>query len=168
MSPRRISSVLTGLLVVGSSLGLGSCGGSGSSGARPEILELDLRTALDADGDLPQLEDPVSPEETAAIADSFNWSDTEALPELDDAGRPALYYALVYITDYDQEALLDAMGVVHNSLPFFEEERARWDGQVGEFAFEGDGHGVFVFAIMAGELYNALRDVALAGEPVFE
>lgn len=160
------------LLALGASLALASCDEGGGSPPvdeeSPEIVELDLRGFTDDAGHLTTLEDPFSPEETAAIAETFDWADTEAVAELDDQGRPALYYGLIYVSDRDHEAILDMVGIYYDPLPIFEEERERWAGQAGEFGLSGDGTGVFVHAILGGEMYNALRDAALGGEAVFD
>ena len=80
---------------------LASCKGTASSTDSSEFRDdfdvvLDLRPA-DGDVTLPTLEPPLSAEETRALRDAFSWEAAQELPETDASGRPALYYALVYL-----------------------------------------------------------------------
>lgn len=129
-------------------------------------IEVSLRPS-DGEVNLPTLEPPLSAEETRALRDAFSWEETDEIPETDSSGRPALYYALVYLQSLDDVELLDLTGVHHSGIPLFEEERERWRGQTGFFMFEGDGEGVFRFAIIPGFFFNAMREAALDGEQVF-
>ncbi len=129
-------------------------------------VEVSLRPG-DGEVNLPTLEPPLSAEETRTLRDAFSWESTNEIPEADSSGRPALYYALVYLQSLDDVELLDLTGVHHSGIPLFEEERERWRGQTGFFTFEGDGEGVFRFAIIPGFFFNAMRQAALDGEQVF-
>lgn len=50
-------------------------------------------------------------------------------------------------------------------MPLFDAELARYDGQCGRVEAEGDGTGVFVYAILPGATYNLLRAYALTPDP---
>lgn len=149
---------------------IGGCKDASSTGAS-EFREdfdvvLDLRPD-DGEVNLPTLEPPLSAEETRALRDGFSWTEASELPETDASGRPALYYALVYLRSQDDRELLERTGAHHSGIPLFEEEREKWKGQTGFFMFEGDGEGVFRFAIIPGFFFNAIRQAALDGESVF-
>ncbi len=122
-----------------------------------QVTEVELHLG----GTVQELEPPLSASETVAIRDAFSWQRTTALPELNTEGAPALFYTLVYIEDPEQVEWLDELRVHHGPLPLFREELARWDGQRGMFSHEGDGHGVFLFALMPATTYNLLRAAAL-------
>lgn len=141
------------LLVVG-------CG----SDAEPTPLSTDL---LPVTGTLPELEPPLTGEETQRLRTGFDWNSVDPLPETDPDGRPALFYRLVYVEDSKQEQILDLLDVPSNVLPLFPEERARWAGMSGVFTTFGDGEGHFRFAVMPGAVFNALRQEALDGNTVF-
>jgi hypothetical protein len=113
------------------------------------------------------LEPPIPPAESIAIRDAFSWQNTQALPEINAEGLPTLYYTIVYVEERDQIEALNELGVHHDSLPLFSSELARWSGQRGIFDFEGDGTGLFLFALMPGTTYNLLRQAALEGDVIF-
>jgi len=127
------------------------------------LTQVELRLG----GSLPQLEPPILPEESVAIRDAFSWSSTTALPELNTEGLPSLYYTLVYVEEREQIDALDEMLVHYNTLPLFNEEFERWQGQRGVFTHEGDGRGLFLFALMPAATYNLLRQAALEGNAVY-
>jgi hypothetical protein len=114
-----------------------------------------------------ELSPPISPEETVKIREAFSWKETKALPEQDAAGTPTLYYMIVYIEEREQVDGLDDMLVHYSTLPLFADEMARWEGQRGIFAHEGDGHGVFLFTLMPGAVYNLIRKNALEGSVLY-
>lgn len=116
---------------------------------------------------LPELDEPFSVHETVSLRTGFSWATTHDVRQTDASGRPALYSAIAYISTDDQRNLLDAVGP-HAPLPLFEEERARWSGQVGRFAHFGDGAGLFHFVVLTGTAYNALRGLALDGHPAID
>ncbi|QRO01842.1 hypothetical protein JRI60_23895 [Archangium violaceum] len=115
----------------------------------------------------PELAPPISPEESVAIREAFSWQRTSALPETNVEGHPSLYYFIVYLEDREQAEALDEMLIHHSPLPFFTSELARWDGQRGLFNHQGDGTGLFVFAIMPAVTYNLLRQAALDGDVMY-
>lgn len=108
------------------------------------------------------LEDPVPPEETQALLSTFSWESTESVPALNPVGDPSLRYALIYIEDDSQIETLAQYGIEWDSLPYFPQEYEKWEDQSGVFAFEGNVDGVFVFAFIPGEIYNAIREENIA------
>src|SRR5690606_24825484 len=73
--------------------------------------------------------------------------------------RPALYYANIYITNRDELARLDALLIHWQTKPLFATELP--DDLVescGTVSYEGDGEGMWVFAVLPGATYNALLD----------
>ncbi len=107
------------------------------------------------------LETPISPEESILIRDSFAWANTTPVLERDLEGRPNLYYALIYLEEREQAALLDTLLIHHSTMPLFEVERKRWQGRCGRMSTGTDGQGAFVYALMPGITYNQLRQYAL-------
>ena len=156
--------------VVGVVLGLVGAYGCKESHVPPgtvPVLDVDLSAYIE-DGDLPELSPPLAADAIRAIYDDFDWSETDALANQNELGDPALYYALVFLSDFGDEELLELMGVPFDALPFFEEELAQWDGQVGIQPTARIDEGTFVYAMIPAEAYNILRDEALAGVPVFD
>lgn len=114
------------------------------------------------------LDDPLSPEETKALRAGFDWTTTQPVAELTAAGHPTVWYALVYVSsDKDREALAK-LGLFHRPLPLFAYELERWRGRQGFFRHQGDGTGAFTYALVPGAVYNAARQYALQGHPVFK
>jgi hypothetical protein len=118
-------------------------------------------------GALDELEPPISPEETARLRDSFAWALTAPWAERGAEGLPSLYYALVYVESHAQLAALDELAIHYSALPLFDEELERWRGKRGVFGHEGDGHGVFLFALVPGVTFNLLRSLATLGDVIF-
>ena len=129
-------------------------------------VEIDF-ASTSVNGVVPELEAPISVEDSIALRDAFDWADTDALQERDPDGYPALYYALVYVQSYLELEQLEKLDIYHNTLPLFPEELERWAGQQGAFLNEGDGEGMFVFTFLTAGAYNYFRKVALEGEPAF-
>ncbi len=115
-------------------------------------------------GDLPVLADPLGGQATFQLASSFDWATTHALPETTAEGFPTIYYAMIYVESSEQLGFLDEYRIDWDPLPYFREERTQWDGQVGVVPLQGDGNGIFVFALVPGPVYNAMRTLALAGD----
>jgi hypothetical protein len=126
------------------------------------ITEVELK--LGGTGDL---EPPLTPAESIQIRDTFSWQRTQPVAEKNAEGKPALYYALIYLEDRDHVAALDDLLIHHDGLPLFAEELERWKGQRGFFQHEWDGKGLFRFALLPGVIYNRLRAAALEGNIVF-
>jgi hypothetical protein len=111
--------------------------------------------------EMPDLEDPIPSQQTWDLSQAFTWGSTSALPVTNPQGHPTLYYAIIYIEEKFQLEAMDAYQIDYEFMPFFREERAKWAGQKGGIPLQGDGRGVFAFAIIPGAIYNALRDFAL-------
>lgn len=131
-----------------------------------EVLDLQVRADVETRS-LPELAPPFASAEIEAMVETFDWADTEVLPELDEDGRPALYYALVLLRDRSELEELGTHEIHHDALPLFEVEHARWDGQIGTHAFPGSDVGDFAFALIPAEVINLYRQAALDGEPIF-
>ncbi len=116
--------------------------------------------------EMPILPEPLSAAETTALRTSFSWPATQAVTELDDQGRPLLYYALVLLENVQQRKFLDDLKIHNDMLPIFE-GLERWRGMRGMFVHHGDGTGVYTYALMMGAQFNYLRAAALAGNVVF-
>jgi len=114
------------------------------------------------------LDDPLSPEETRALRTGFDWNATQPVPETNADGHPTVWYALVYLRSDENRAAMDTLELFHRPLPLFTHELERWRGRQGFFRHRGDGEGAFVYALVPGAVYNALRDYALQGRAVFE
>ncbi|HET8539153.1 MAG TPA: hypothetical protein VFL83_04710 [Anaeromyxobacter sp.] len=114
------------------------------------------------------LDDPMSPEETYAVRAGFDWSATQPVPETNADGHPTVWYALVYLrSDANREALR-RLDLFHRPLPLFAHELERWRGRQGFIRHRGDGTGAFVYALVPGAVYNAIRSYALQGHPIFD
>ncbi|MEI7511918.1 MAG: thrombospondin type 3 repeat-containing protein [Candidatus Uhrbacteria bacterium] len=133
--------------------------------AEPVAYTIDV-SAVGDEGELPMLPEPISADETRRIRAAFSWEALPVLPETDPDGNAALYYANIFVRNNADEENLDVMGIHHDRLPLFEVERAMYDGMTGKFGWEGDGEGVFVFAILPSVVFNAIRDSALAGSVI--
>jgi hypothetical protein len=131
-----------------------------------EVLDLQVRADVETRS-LPELAPPFASAEIEAMVETFDWADTEVLPELDEDGRPALYYALVLLRDRSELEELGTHEIHHDALPLFEVEHARWDGQIGTHAFPGSDVGDFAFALIPAEVINLYRRAALDGAPIF-
>jgi hypothetical protein len=107
------------------------------------------------------LEDSVDPVTSAQLASTFDWSTTQAVPETDPQGHPSLRYAMFYLESRWQVQALNSMGVNWDPIGLFNTQLQKYEGKCGPMQFEGDGHGVFVHAIIPGTLYNYIRNVAL-------
>jgi hypothetical protein len=109
----------------------------------------------------------LSNEQSMALRNGFRWDATTAWPE-GTAERPALFYAMLYVTDPEQRAILDEAEVHWDALPLFSGELAAYDGRVGMFEHDPDdlgGH--WVYALLPGAVFNVIREEALIGDEVF-
>ena len=107
------------------------------------------------------LEDPIDPVTSAQIAESFSWAQTSPLPVTDPSGHPSLYYAWIYLTSPQQAAALDKLGLHWSPQPLFAEQYRGYAGKCGSFEYQGDGLGLFVYAIIPGSLYNLIRSAGM-------
>jgi hypothetical protein len=112
-------------------------------------------------GLLPGAAPPVSAEESALIRDSFSWADTAPVTESAADGTPLLYYGAVYVSSPETMTALDAMRVHYDQQPLFDEEMTPLLDSQGRASYEFDGRGQFVYALIPGALWNALRAAAL-------
>jgi hypothetical protein len=103
------------------------------------------------------LEQPISPAESVAMVQGFSWAQTQALPELTAEGHPTLFYANIYIRNATELALLDTFRIHWEKRPIFDNELQAYAGRCGTFRYEGDGEGIFVFAVIPGKTYNRIR-----------
>lgn len=148
------------------------CGGTSDPMVEPSgpdaVWVEDFEAMSDPNGDLPLLPPPITSEETAELRESFQWTDTAPVAETNPAGRPALFYALVFLRNQAELESMRLMGLYLDAMPIFDEELVRYDGLAGVLQFEGDGEGSFAYTVLPGEVYNQLRDIALVGEPAFD
>ncbi|WP_148314192.1 DNRLRE domain-containing protein [Sorangium cellulosum] len=135
--------------------------GDSEDPAHLTLVELRLGDSLQV------LAPPISPEESVRIRDAFTWQQTSDLQEQNADGFPALYYTLVYVEEREQVEALNDMLVHYSTLPLFASELDRWQGQRGMFTHEGDGRGIFLFALMPGSVYNLIREAALEGNELY-
>ena len=96
------------------------------------------------------------------MRDSFSWAATRELRELDNRGRPNLYYANIYVHKREQLELLERLRVHYSFRPLLAPELARFRGKCGSTNYSGDGEGIFVFAVISGFQYNLIRSAGLA------
>jgi hypothetical protein len=106
---------------------------------------------------------PLSVDESTAMRTSFRWDDTLPVPEAYTDGTPRLYYATIYLSSPNTLQALDALRIHYSNNPLFEDEMASLEAQgiSEDFSYPHDGHGQFVFAIVPGAVYNAVRAAAL-------
>ncbi len=104
---------------------------------------------------------PMSTEESIVLRDAFDWEDTLPVPELGPDGAPRLYYGLVYVDSRAALDALDALRIHYDGVPMFEEQMQALETAEAPFSYDFDGAGQFVFALIPGAGYNALRAAAL-------
>ena len=93
---------------------------------------------------------PIDPADSIRMRDSFSWAATRELRELDNRGRPNLYYANIYVHKREQLELLERLRVHYSFRPLLAPELARFRGKCGSTNYSGDGEGIFVFAVISG------------------
>lgn len=145
------------------------CGGLADEAGPPKRdLRLDYHSEVKngVEVGLPWLEPAVGRDEGAALVRDFDWKKTTPLRELDVDGAPALYYAVVYLKTREERQILDQVQIHHSFLPLFAAERVKWHGLKGRLPQSTDGKGAFVFAVVPGAIYNAIRTWAIAGDPL--
>ena len=117
--------------------------------------------------DMEIFEPVIDPAQSVALRQGFDWSRTTPWQETSD-GKPALFYAMIYLSDAEQREALEQMGVHWRPLPLFDSEMARYRGRMGVFDFAPDSlGGTWVYALLPGKVFNILRNEALAGNVVF-
>lgn len=104
------------------------------------------------------LEQPIPPDESREMIESFTWPSTHVAEHTAD-DRPALYYANVYVTSSEELERLDALLIHWQSKPLFPTELPEdYEDRCGTINFDGDGEGLWIFAVMPGATYNAILD----------
>lgn len=103
-----------------------------------------------------------SVEETKQLRQSFNWVNASKVAENNPDGKPALYYAYVYLSNTNDAINLRKLRIHALNRPFFETELTRFDGKCGALTNPGDGDGIFVHALIPGAVYNKLIDARTA------
>jgi hypothetical protein len=103
----------------------------------------------------------LSVEEVFSLRSSFSWQLTDAVSETDSGGNPALYYASIFVDSRRQIDLLDALQIHYDTLPMFSEDEYLDAGEPTLASLPADRRGGFVYAIIPGATFNALREAAL-------
>jgi hypothetical protein len=106
---------------------------------------------------------PLSVDESIAIRTSFRWDDTLPVPQTFSDGSPRLYYALIFLSSPNTLQTLDALRIHYANHPLFEDEMVALEAQgiEDEFSYPHDGKGQFVYALIPGAVWNAVRAAAL-------
>ena len=103
----------------------------------------------------------LSRDESLNIRRSFSWSETTPVPETGANQTPLLYQAQIYLATRGDHDLLDAMRIHYDSMPIFGQERDELNQIDAPSSYSHDGQGQFVFAIVPGAIYNAIRSAAI-------
>jgi len=127
---------------------------SGASKIGRTSVHLDL-----GDGCQTSIGYPMDPVDSVLLRDGFDWKDAQALPELNAAGYPNLYYVNIYVEGPAQREALDDLRVSYRNKPFFEHELERFKGKCGAVNHNGDGEGAFVYAVIPAQIYNVIREI---------
>lgn len=105
---------------------------------------------------------PISLAESRGLIENFRWpllswnGSTGTVPDYID-GKPSLYYASIYITNEAEMQALDTMLIHWDKRQLFVEEWPEdWENVCGTIDYDHDGEGVWVWAIMPGEVYNLI------------
>lgn len=133
-----------------------------------EATELDLVYAPTVTGGYRRFDRFLPDDEAGQLIESFDWNDTDALPESGTDGVPTLYYVVAQVNGIEQTDLLERAAVAWSILPFFESEQPELPANEAIVLASSGAHGSFVFALMSGAAYNVARESALAGRPLFD
>jgi hypothetical protein len=112
-------------------------------------------------GVLSQAAPLLSQAESNVVRDAFSWDDTVSVPEKGTDGIPLLYYGMVYVDSKSALDALEGLQIHYDRLPMFREEMDQFEAAADKFYYDFDGQGQFVFALVPGVVYNALRAAAL-------
>lgn len=138
--------------------------------ADPESFgtSVSVRVGKGCDDTLPP---PMTPEEVVATREDFDWLTTDALPEVDPEGNPALWHALIYVDNVvhgsadpplmDQLQALDTWRVYYSALPLSRTYVRELAGKCGRVQHATDAKGVVVYAVLPAKLFNILRSFAI-------
>jgi len=115
--------------------------------------------------------DALSPAQSREMIDGFSWPTPDGagkLPivaERTQDGRPALYYATVYIKTQADLDFIDRSLMHRLDKPlFFTEWPERWIRECGTIPFEADGVGQWIFVVLPGVTYNRLLEAKNSDE----
>lgn len=103
------------------------------------------------------LEPLISSAESLQMVEGFSWQNTQALPEVNPEGHPTLYYANIYLRNHEELDRLKRLFIHFQAKPLFVSELSQYRGQCGTLHHEGDGQGMFVYAVIPGATYNRIR-----------
>ncbi len=107
----------------------------------------------------------LTPAETRAMRQSFDWSTATKVAADNPDGTPTLYYAWVHIRNKQEALALKRLFIHVLNRPLFDEELLEYAGKCGTFTNPGDGEGMFVPVVIPGRTYNRLID-ALTSDDV--
>lgn len=127
------------------------------------VTKTTLPVADSCDGYHP---DAISPGESQQMIQAFSWPapdpSTGNLPLLEDRtqdGRPALYYATVYVKSQADLDFIDRTLMHRLDKPLFSNEWPdEWTRECGIIPFEHDGEGQWIFVVLPGVIYNMLLE----------
>lgn len=105
----------------------------------------------------------LSPAQTRALRQSFDWSNAAKVAAYNPDGTPTLYYAWIYVRNKEEALALKRLFIHVLSRPLFDEELTQYAGRCGTFTNPGDGEGAFVPAVIPGATYNRLIDALTSG-----
>ncbi len=149
-----------------------SCDDDTPAGATVTVTRVELTVSGDADAENPRtgvrvglddscggmLPQPIDPALSRQMIENFSWSNATHVPERLPTGEVALYYAYIYFEDQEDVDNAQRLLIHTQSLPLFQGEMAKYAGQCGTIGMEGDGEGIFAFAVLPGLLYNKILD----------
>lgn len=105
-----------------------------------------------------QLGQFISPAQSRTMIESFSWATAKKLPENNADGTPTLFYANIYIRNAEERLRLNQLLIHYQKKPLFEDEMARLGGHCGTLNYDGDGEGIFVYAVIPGATYNKILE----------
>lgn len=115
------------------------------------------------DGGCGELIELITPEDTYEKVQGFDWSRATKLPETSQ-GRPALFYAWVYVKSEKDLLALRQLYIHVLKRPLFSSEVSALDDRCGTMTNPGDGTGSFLRVLIPGATYNKLIDAFTSNE----
>jgi|GEM_PF-1058200 len=122
-------------------------------------LPVTLSTPMREVGACHERVDVISALQTYELRKNFNWANVSPVAETDPAGKPALYYAWVYLRNREEQLNLKKLWIHQLSRPLFTSELDSLAGKCGSFVNPGDGEGFMVPVVILGKTYNRLKQV---------
>lgn len=119
------------------------------------------------DDEIPQYPSPYSAEELQEILANFRWEDTEPVVEVGADRTPKLYYVELLAPSTESTDELEELMLPWDYLPLFDEEFITGDHEIEVIDIVAIEEGRLVYAILPGEVYNLIREEALAGNPPY-